>query len=54
MSVYLISDGVVQEIEKMLNSFWWGGGGNNKGVRWLVWDKLTGSKMEGGSGFRDF
>ncbi|XP_058760434.1 uncharacterized protein LOC131633762 [Vicia villosa] len=26
MSVYLTPDGVVKDIEKMLNSFWWGGG----------------------------
>ncbi|KAK2370478.1 hypothetical protein QL285_083527 [Trifolium repens] len=38
----------------MLNAFWWGGGSDNKGIRWLAWDKLTCSKGEGGLGFRDF
>ncbi|XP_058764318.1 uncharacterized protein LOC131637728 [Vicia villosa] len=50
MSVYLIPDGVVNDIEKMLNSFWWGGGGNNKGIRWLAWDRMTTKKSEGGWG----
>ncbi|XP_058772225.1 uncharacterized protein LOC131646083 [Vicia villosa] len=45
-SVYIIPNGVVKDIEKMLNSFWWGGGGNNKGIRWMAWDKLTCTKME--------
>ncbi|XP_058746447.1 uncharacterized protein LOC131619359 [Vicia villosa] len=55
MSVYLIPDGVVNDIEKMINSFWWGGGSqNNKGIRWLAWDRMTMQKSEGGMGFRDF
>ncbi|XP_058783388.1 uncharacterized protein LOC131658070 [Vicia villosa] len=32
MIVYLIPDRMVNDIEKMLNSFWWGGSGNNKGI----------------------
>jgi hypothetical protein len=32
MSVYIIPDTMVNDIEKMLNSFWWGGGMNNKGI----------------------
>jgi hypothetical protein len=31
-----------------------GGVTNNKGIRWLSWDKLACSKEEGGLGFRDF
>src|SRR4051812_14436520 len=54
MSVYLIPDGVVRDIEKMLNAFWWGGGHNNRGIRWLARDRMTMRKSEGGMGFRDF
>jgi hypothetical protein len=54
MSVYIIPDSTVNEIERMLNSFWWGGGNNNKGIRWLAWERMTGSKSEGGLSFRDF
>ncbi|XP_058766956.1 uncharacterized protein LOC131640587 [Vicia villosa] len=54
MSMYIIPDGVIDDIEKMLNSFWWGwGSNNNKGIRWMTWEKLTCSKTEGGFGFRD-
>ncbi|XP_058750421.1 uncharacterized mitochondrial protein AtMg00310-like [Vicia villosa] len=38
----------------MLNAFWWCGGSNNKGIRWMAWDRLTNSKKEGSLGFRDF
>lgn len=54
MSVFIIPDVIVNDIEKVLNSFWWGGSNNNKGIRWLAWNKLTCSKKEGGIGFRDF
>ncbi|XP_058741000.1 uncharacterized mitochondrial protein AtMg00310-like [Vicia villosa] len=40
-------------LKKMLNSFWWSGGQNNKGIRWMSWDKLTGPKNDGGLGLRD-
>jgi ribonuclease HI len=53
MSVYVIPDSIIRDIERMLNSFWWGGGAHNKGIRWLAWDRMTHSKATGGLGFRD-
>ncbi|MCH96415.1 RNA-directed DNA polymerase (Reverse transcriptase) [Trifolium medium] len=32
MSVYLLPDTFIKEIERMINSFWWGGRTNNKGI----------------------
>ncbi|PNX98658.1 ribonuclease H, partial [Trifolium pratense] len=54
MSIFLIPDSIINDIERMLNSFWWGGGTNNKGIRWLAWDKLARPKADGGLGFRNF
>ncbi|MCI12579.1 RNA-directed DNA polymerase (Reverse transcriptase), partial [Trifolium medium] len=54
MSIYIIPDAMVNDIEKMLNSFWWGGGPNNIGIRWLAWERMACPKQEGGLGFRDF
>ncbi|CAK8540532.1 unnamed protein product [Lathyrus sativus] len=54
ISVYLILYVVVNDIEKMLNSFWWGGASNNKGIKWLGWDKQICTKKEGGMRFKDF
>jgi hypothetical protein len=54
MNIYLLPDSLINEIERMINVFWWSGGSNNKGIRWLAWDKLGWPKEEGGLGFRDF
>ncbi|XP_058751957.1 uncharacterized mitochondrial protein AtMg00310-like [Vicia villosa] len=52
MSLFILPDGIVSDVKKMLNSFWWGGGTNHNCIRWMAWDKLTGAKKEGGLGFR--
>lgn len=54
MSMIILPDAVINDIEKMLNSFWWGGGNNSKGIRWRSWEKLACAKNEGGLGFRNF
>jgi hypothetical protein len=54
MSVYLIPDSIISDIERMINVFWWGDGSNNKGIRWLAWEKLAKPKAIGGLGYRDF
>jgi hypothetical protein len=53
MSVYLLPDSTIKEMERMINSFWWGGGTNNKGIKWLAWDRMAYPKARGGMGFRD-
>jgi hypothetical protein len=54
MSIYLLPETTIKEIERMINSFWWGGGVNNKGIKWLAWDRMSFPKAFGGMGFRDF
>ncbi|GAU45877.1 hypothetical protein TSUD_401030, partial [Trifolium subterraneum] len=54
MSIYLLPDTLIKEIERMINAFWWGGSSNNKGIKWLAWDRMVSSKDRGGLGFRDF
>ncbi|CAK8578971.1 unnamed protein product [Lathyrus sativus] len=53
-SVFVILDGIVIFIEKMMNSFWWGGSSNNKGIKRLAWDKLSCTKKDGGTWTRRF
>jgi hypothetical protein len=54
IGVYLLPDSTIKDIERMMNSFWWGGGANNnKGIRWLAWDRMTHPKSQGRMGFRD-
>jgi len=42
MSIFRLPNTLLDEIEKMMNAFWWGNGGaNNRGMHWLLWDKLS-------------
>lgn len=41
MSVFILPDTLMEDIQKMLNAFWWEGGSNNKGIKWFAWDMLT-------------
>ncbi|XP_024630838.1 uncharacterized protein [Medicago truncatula] len=54
MSIFRLSNTLLDEIE-MMNSFWWGhGGSSNRGLNWLSWEKLSVHKNDGGMGFKDF
>jgi hypothetical protein len=45
MSIFLIPSTLIEEIEKMLNSFWWGHSANNgRGLHWLSWERLSVNK----------
>jgi len=50
MSLYLIPLSIIDEIERMMNSFWWGRGENHKGIRWMAWDRLACPKFQGSLG----
>lgn len=53
MSVFLLPHSIVDDIEKMLNSFWWGMKNEGRGgIQWMSWERLTMRKEWGGMGFR--
>jgi hypothetical protein len=54
MNIYILPDSTIKEIERMINSFWWECGVDNKGIRWMAWDRLAYPKVMGGMKFRDF
>ena len=54
MSIYLLSSSVINDIEKMINAFWWGGRSNNRGIKWMTWERMACPKEFGGMGFRNF
>jgi len=46
MSVSLLPRSLINEIEKMLNSFWWGhNSANSRGLHWLSWERLSVPKV---------
>jgi len=49
MSIYLLPNSVIDDIEKMINAFWWGGRSNNCRIKWMACPKEF-----GGMGFRNF
>lgn len=54
ISCFLIPKSLCQEIQRVMNAFWWQSqSSNNKGIRWLGWNKMCMSKNNGGLGFRD-
>lgn len=53
MSCYKLPNTLCKKIEKRMAVQWWEGKGDKRKIHWAKWDKLTGSKMSGGLGFRD-
>lgn len=54
MSTFLLPSTLLDELQRMLNSFWWGNSTNpSKGVKWMKWEKICVRKELGGRGFRD-
>jgi len=54
MSIYLLPNSVIDDIEKMINAFWWGGRSNNRRIKWMAWERVACPKEFGGMGFRNF
>lgn len=53
MSLFAISDGILDEINSMCARFWWGARDIERKMRWLSWEKLCLPKSYGGMGFPD-
>jgi len=54
MSNFQLPTTLVNNIEKMTNSFWWGHGRTTqRGINWISWERLSVSKVHGGMGFKD-
>lgn len=54
MSIFLLSQQVCTELERIMNKFWWKSDAKkDKGIIWMSWDRLSASKATGGMGFRN-
>ncbi|CAN0875633.1 Transposon TX1 uncharacterized 149 kDa protein [Linum grandiflorum] len=54
MNVFLLPITLLEEIERMINSYWWGTkGSGGGGIAWMRWERLCVRKDFGGMGFKD-
>jgi len=54
ISIYLLPNSDIDDIENMINGFWWGGRSNNRGIKWMAWEHAACPKEFCGMGFRNF
>ncbi|XP_073066021.1 uncharacterized protein [Primulina eburnea] len=54
MNVFLLPKSTIDELQRIMNSFWWGARPNgNRGIKWLSWERLCTRKIHGGMSFRN-
>lgn len=54
MSTFELPSSLLDDLHRMMNSFWWRHGTDpKKRVKWETWEKLCRSKSEGGMDFRN-
>ncbi|KAH9793378.1 putative reverse transcriptase/RNA-dependent DNA polymerase [Citrus sinensis] len=53
MSVFKLSIGLCDDMQKAIASYWWGSGRDHKSSHWSKWDNLCQAKSRGGLGFRN-
>ena len=54
ISIYLMPNSVIYDIENMVNAFWWGGRSNNREIKCMAWKRVAYPKEFGWMGFRNF
>lgn len=52
VSSFLLMFSILEELQRMLNSFWWGSS-KKTGLNWIGWEKMCVRKEFGGLGFRN-
>lgn len=54
MSTFLFPSMLLDELQRMMNSFWWGNNeDSSKGIKWMKWERVCVRKDAGGRGFCD-
>ena len=53
MQCFSIPKSILADIERVCRNFFWGQKGEEKKTCWVAWEKMYGSKKEGGMGFRN-
>lgn len=52
MSIFLLPNKIIQELESMFSEFWWGAStSDDKHIHWKSWSRLCRHKSNGGMGF---
>ena len=53
MQYFAIPSSILNEVERLCRKIFWGQSGDERKTSWVAWDKMYGSKKEGGMGFRN-
>ena len=53
MSCFMLPKGLIKEITKAMRKFWWSANQDRYSIPWIVWNKITLTKKEGGLELRD-
>ena len=53
MQCFSLPKSILYDVEKVCRNFFWGQKGEERKTCWVAWEKLYGSKKEGGMGFRN-
>ncbi|GAA0163191.1 hypothetical protein LIER_39548 [Lithospermum erythrorhizon] len=53
INCFKIPLGTIDDLNMTMEKFFWANGDGEKGIHWMVWDKVCEEKANGGLGFKD-
>jgi hypothetical protein len=53
MSVFKLTDGLFEDLMKVIHAYWWGAEKGKRKVQWIPWNTMILPNALGGLGFKD-
>ncbi|KAL9831138.1 hypothetical protein AtNW77_Chr3g0197531 [Arabidopsis thaliana] len=51
MSCFKLPQELTTKLTSAISNYWWSSNGKDRGIHWIVWEKMCRDKGEGGLGF---